>query len=125
VAVLEHVALKASDLTRTRAFYAALGAELSPHAGGGRLFVTFGSSTRLIFDHSDSPPDVSAVTYLGLELASFTEVDALFTALAGRAEIRRDLREEYRQATGPYGFFVADPDGYVIKVFKYHTAEQA
>ena len=122
---LEHVALKASNLDRTRAFYAALGAELSPHAGGERLFVTFGSGTRLIFDQVDSPPDVSAVTYLGLELDSFAEVDALVTDLTGQAEIRRDMREEHRHATGPYGFFVADPDGYLIKVFKYHTADEA
>lgn len=121
MALLEHVAFQARELDRTQAFYELLGAETSRQAGGKRLFVTLDSPTRLIFDHTDSPPDVSAVTYLGIELDSFEEVDTLFTLLSERASIQRDLREEYRHAAGPYGFFVADPDGYVIKVFKYHT----
>ncbi|EYB69167.1 hypothetical protein DEIPH_ctg011orf0154 [Deinococcus phoenicis] len=121
MALLEHVAFKALDLDRTQAFYESFGAETSRHASGKRLFVTLDGTTRLIFDHTDSPPDVSTVTYLGIELDSFGEVDAMFTRLSERAAIRRDLREEYRHAAGPYGFFVADPDGYVIKVFKYHT----
>lgn len=123
MAVLEHVAFKASDLDRTQAFYELLGAETSLH--GKRLFATFDGGTRLIFDHSDASPDVRAVTYLGLELDSFDEVDALFARLSGQVSIQRDVREEYRHTTGPYGFFVSDPSGYVIKVFKYREAEEA
>lgn len=123
MAVLEHVAFKAHDLDRTRAFYRLLGAETSLH--GERLFATFASGTRLIFDRSDVRPDVAALTYLGLELDSFDEVDALFTRLSEQVSIGRDVREGYRHATGPYGFFVTDPDGYVLKVFKYHDADEA
>lgn len=122
--LLEHVALKVLDLGRTQAFYEALGAEVSCHAGGQRLLVTLGSGTRLIFDRTDTPPVTAALTYLGVELGSFDEVDALFTRLGARSEIRRDMREEYRHATGPYGFLVPDPDGYIVKVFKYNTAEE-
>lgn len=124
MALLEHVAFRALNLDRTQAFYEALGAQTSRHVAGERLFATFDSGTRLIFDHTTSPPDVSALTYLGLELESFGEVDGLFTRLSELVPIRRDVREQYRHATGPYGFFVADPEGYVVKVFKYHTAEQ-
>lgn len=124
MALLEHVAFKALDLDRTQTFYGALGAETSRHVGGTRLFATFDGGTRLIFDQTTSPPDVSALTYLGLELESFGEVDALFARLSELVPIRRDMREHYRHATGPYGFLVADPDGYVLKVFRYHTAEQ-
>ncbi|KEF34699.1 hypothetical protein RDMS_05615 [Deinococcus sp. RL] len=125
MAVLEHVAFKASDLNRTRAFYDLLGAETSLHRGGQRLFASFGGGTRLIFDHSEQAPDVSALTYLGLELDSFDEVDGLFTRLSEHVRIQRDVREQYRHATGPYGFFVTDPDGYVLKVFKYRDADEA
>lgn len=122
MALLEHVAFKAFDLDSTQAFYKVLGAETSQHAGGERLFVSFGGETRLIFDRAPSAPDTSAVTYLGLELESFGEVDALFTRLSETVAIRRDMREEYRHVTGPYGFFVADPDGYLVKVFNYNDA---
>lgn len=125
MALLEHIAFKASDLNQTQAFYELLGAETARHAGGARLFVTFEGRTRLIFDHADLPPDVSAVTYLGIELATLEEVNGLFDRLPKQVAIQRDVREEYRHATGPYGFFVTDPDGYLIKVFKYHTAETA
>lgn len=123
MAVLEHVAFKARDLDRTQAFYELLGVETSLH--GARLFATFHGGTRLIFDRSETAPDVRAVTYLGLELDSFDEVDRLFARISGQTSIQRDMREQYRHATGPYGFFVTDPDGYVLKVFKYHDAEEA
>lgn len=123
MAVLEHVAFKARDLDRTQAFYELLGVETSLH--GARLFATFHGGTRLIFDRSETAPDVRAVTYLGLELDSFDEVDRLFARISGQTSIHRDMREQYGHATGPYGFFVTDPDGYVLKVFKYHDAEEA
>lgn len=117
---LEHVALKVKNLDQTEAFYSALGARTSCHAAGKRLFVEFDVGTRLIFDVVDSPFTTDALTYLGLELDSDDALDALFTRLSERGPIARDVREEYRHATGPYGFFVNDPDGYVLKIFKYH-----
>lgn len=117
---LEHVALKAHNLTLTEEFYAALGAKTSRHAAGQRLFAEFEQRTRLIFDATDSAPETSAVTYLGVELESDAAVDALFERFSEQFQIARDVREQYRHNTGPYGFFVADPDGYVLKIFKYH-----
>lgn len=117
---LEHVALKARDLALTDAFYTALGARTSRHAAGTRLFAEFNTRTHLIFDATDLLPDVSAITYLGLELESDAEVDALIEHLSQQFQIARDVRDQYRHTTGPYGFFVNDPDGYVLKVFKYH-----
>ena len=79
----------------------------------------------LIFDRSDKKPDPATLTYLGLELASFEAVDRMFEKLAPQISIGRDLRKMYRNAQGPYGFFVEDPNGYVIKVFKYNEPEQS
>lgn len=125
MAALEHVALRGLDLARTQSFYASLGAETCLQAEGERLTVNFGAGTRLIFDRSHTAPEVSALSYLGLELDSVDEVDDLFVRLSTQTTIHNDLRGKYRDATGPYGFFVADPDGYVLKVFKYHTAGEA
>lgn len=36
--------------------------------------------------------------------------------------IERDLREAYRNAGGPHGFFVLDPSGYRVKIFRYNAA---
>lgn len=124
VPTLEHVALKARDLTRTEAFYRQLGGRVSWHAEGQRLFVEFDGGSRLIFDASDALPDTFGVTYLGVELADFRAVDEAFARLAGHSPPHRDVREDYRTATGPYGFFVRDPNGYTVKVFKYHEAAQ-
>ncbi|MCP2014665.1 catechol 2,3-dioxygenase-like lactoylglutathione lyase family enzyme [Deinococcus sp. HSC-46F16] len=123
MAVLEHVAFRARDLGRTQVFYELLGAETSLR--GERLLATFRGGTRLIFDRSETAPDVAAVTYLGLELDSFDEVDRLLARISEQTSIQHDMREHYRHTTGPYGFFVTDPDGYVLKVFKYHGAEEA
>ncbi|AZI44686.1 VOC family protein (plasmid) [Deinococcus psychrotolerans] len=124
MAALEHVALKALNLERTADFYQALGAVISRHDEGRRLFAEFSSGSRLIFDAVATAPDPSALTYLGLELDSECEVDDLIASLTDQSSGVQDMRQDYRQKTGPYGFFVTDPDGYLIKVFKYHNQEE-
>lgn len=118
-ATLEHIALKALNLDQTQAFYARLGGQTERHGQGQRLFVRLDGGSRLIFDQSDTVyPET--VTYLGLELPDFAAVDASFAEFSGTPALDRDVRETYRHATGPYGFFVRDPSGYVVKVFKYN-----
>ncbi len=119
---IQHIALKTSDLERTRAFYKLLGLEADFNLKVGRLWLNFEDGFTLIFDCSDEKPDPATLTYLGLELASFGAVDEMFEKLAPQVSIERDLRETYRDAQGPYGFFVEDPNGYVIKVFKYNES---
>lgn len=116
---LEHVALGALDLGQTRAFYEKLGGAAS-FQGEKRLTVVFGDGCRLIFDLVNALPGAGAVTYLGLELPEFGEVDAAFARFAGCANMGRDMRADYAKASGPYGFFVRDPSGYPVKVFKYN-----
>ena len=120
---IQHIALKTSDLEHTRAFYALLGLEGDLNLDIGRLWLNFEDGFTLIFDHSDEALKPDTLTYLGLELASFEAVDRMFEKLAPQISIGRDLREAYRNAQGPYGFFVEDPNGYVIKVFKYNEPE--
>ena len=119
---IQHIALKTNALRATAAFYALLGLEADLNLEVGRLWLNFKDGFTLIFDRSDKKPDPGTLTYLGLELASFEAVDRMFGKLAPQVSIERDLRETYRNAQGPYGFFVEDPNGYVIKVFKYNKS---
>ena len=121
---IQHIALKTNDLRATAAFYRLLGLEGDLNLEVGRLWLNFEDNFTLIFDRSAEKPDPATLTYLGLELASFEMVDRMFEKLTPQISIERDLREDYRNAQGPYGFFVEDPNGYVIKVFKYNEPEQ-
>ena len=123
MARIQHIALKTNDLERTHTFYKLLGLEADLNPEVGRMWLNFEDGFTLIFDRSDEKPDPATLTYLGLELASFEAVDRMFERLAPQIGIGRDLRETYRNAQGPYGFFVEDPNGYVIKVFKYNEPE--
>lgn len=118
---LQHLALKTNDLEATRAFYLEL-LRLPGRcdAESGHLWVNFDDGFVLRFDRSEDAPKTGAVQYLGLELASFGAVDRMYH-LVSHAPIRRDLRDTYRHAQGPYGFFIADPNGYLVKIFHYHT----
>ncbi len=119
---LQHLALKTNDLRATRAFYLELLRLPGRYdAESGHLWVNFDDGFVLRFDRSEDAPTAGAVQYLGLELASFEAVEWTHDHLAARVPVHRDLRETYRHAEGPYGFFVADPNGYLVKIFRYHT----
>ncbi len=120
---IQHVALRTNDLEHTRAFYKLLGLEGDLNPKVGRLWLNFADGFTLIFDYSDKESEPGTLTYLGLELASFEAVDRMFEKLTPKISIGRDLREAYRNAQGPYGFFVEDPNGYTLKVFKYNEPE--
>ena len=121
MARLQHIALRTNDLERTRAFYKLFGLEEANFdPDGGRLWLSLADGFTLIFDRSDEVPSASSITYLGLELVDFEAVDEMYERVEARAKMGRDMRELYRDEQGPYGFFVEDPNGYVIKVFKYN-----
>lgn len=121
MARLQHISLRTNDLERTRAFYKMLSLEEANFdADIGRLWLSLEGDFTLIFDRSDEALEPFTVQYLGLELASFEAVDEMFEQLSSSVDIGRDMRELYRHEQGPYGFFIKDPNGYVIKVFKYN-----
>ncbi|MBO1437740.1 VOC family protein [Meiothermus sp. CFH 77666] len=118
---LQHIALQSSRLEATRDFYReTLGLPEVRYDGEvGTVWVNFPDGFVLRFDRSSVPPDPGALTYLGLELDDFAQVDAMYQKLSDFLPIERDLRETYRHRQGPYGFILRDPNGYAIKVFKY------
>ncbi|WP_102128171.1 VOC family protein [Deinococcus planocerae] len=117
--VLDHVSFKVRSVAATGAFYAVLGAEVTPYSEE-RLGVRFGGGTRLIFQETNRPFSPDAVDYLGLECGGDAGVDELFARLAASGAQLRDVRAEFASSPGPYGFFLRDPDGYLVKVFHYH-----
>ncbi len=121
MARLQHIALQTNDLEQTRAFYKVLGLEEANYdANIGRLWLNLEDGFTLIFDRSEETLSASTVKYLGLELPDFKAVDRMYEKLAPQAEMGRDMRELYSHKQGPYGFFIQDPNGYTIKVFKYN-----
>ena len=123
---LQHIALKTNHLEKTRTFYKdVLGLEEANYDSEvGRLWLSLEDGFTLIFDRSDETLSAATVKYLGLELPDFQTVDRMYERLAPQVEMGRDMRELYRHERGPYGFFVEDPNGYTIKVFKYNYANQ-
>lgn len=121
----QHLALLSSDLGRTRAFYAdLLGLDIatfSPQEGMLALRLEEGFILR--FHRTEEPFSSASVAYLGLELSSFKAVDELLEQLSKAIPIERNVRERFRRDTGPYGFFIRDPDGYRIKVFSHNYGE--
>jgi len=73
----------------------------------------------LRFDFTEEAFTPAGLSYFGLELPSFADVDTWFGRLKGRVPIVRDLRPKFADRPGPYGFLLRDPDGYVVKLFKY------
>ncbi len=119
---LQHIAFKTNELEATRAFYLELLGLLGRYdAESGHLWVNFEDGFVLRFDRTDDDVFPAEVQYLGLELASFEAVDRMYERLTPHVAIKRDLRETYRHAQGPYGFFIGDPNDYLIKVFRYTT----
>ena len=123
---LQHIALKTEDLELIRAFYKdVLGLEEANYnADIGRLWLSLEDGFTLIFDRTEEEMTDSSLTYLGLELPDFAAVDAMFKQVSAHASVEKDMREQYRHAQGPYGFFVRDPNGYRIKVFKYNYVKE-
>lgn len=119
---LQHIALKTSRLEATRDFYRdTLGLlDVRYDGEGGTVWVNFPDGFVLRFDRTSVLPDPGALTYLGLELENFAQVDSMYQKLSASLPIERDLRENYRHRQGPYGFILRDPNGYAIKVFKYN-----
>ncbi|MGI8522614.1 MAG: hypothetical protein ACR2K3_04795 [Nocardioides sp.] len=67
----------------------------------------------------------AGVRFVGIQLSSRAEVDGWFDRLQESVQVVDDMRERHRSAMGPYGFVVADPDGYRFKLFRYNTGPPA
>ena len=118
---IQHLALKTNDLGATYAFYNdVLGCLGRCDPEVGRIWLDFADGFTLIFDRTDKPLDPEVVQYLGLELKDFGAVDRMYRKVLPHVRVGRDMRELYRDKRGPYGFFIEDPNGYRIKVFKYN-----
>jgi len=116
----QHLALKSRDLAETRRFYhGMLGLEVAGFREGELVAFRLQDGFVLRFDFTEEAFTPAGLSYFGLELPSFADVDTWFGRLKGRVPIVRDLRPRFADRPGPYGFLLRDPDGYVVKLFKY------
>lgn len=119
----QHVALYATDLEAVLRFHRdLLGLEVANYlSDDGVLALRLADGFILRYERLGRPPDPRGVRFIGLELSSFSEVDRWYDRLeAEGVEILSDLRERFRQERGPYGFIIADPEGWRFKIFRYN-----
>jgi catechol 2,3-dioxygenase-like lactoylglutathione lyase family enzyme len=116
----QHIALMTSHLAATYTFYVDL---LGLHPANydparGLLALGLDEGFVLRFEAGEIVlPD--SIRFIGVELDSFDAVDRLHARLAPQVEILTDLRLQFTTAPGPYGFIIADPNGYRMKLFRY------
>lgn len=123
----QHVALYARDLEVVLGFHRdILGLQVAsylPDEGVLALRLADGFIHR--YERSDCPAKSGGVRFIGLELSSFEDVDRWYARLqAEGVEILSDLRERFRDERGPYGFIVADPEGWRFKIFRYNEGSE-
>lgn len=110
------ITLGVSDMQKSRAFYAALGWEMSPismdevtfYQAGGQVLGLY-LQDALNHDTGLDAPKPGGIT-LAVNLQSRDEVDALFAKAVDVGA--KPLKEPHEMPWGGYTGYVADPDGH-------------
>ena len=121
---LRHVALRVTDLARSRVFYERLldmKAVWEPDAGN----VYFSSGTDNLALHQISagelaayqPPKAQLLDHIGVIAESPQAVDRMYGAIAPKIESLggKIAKEPKQHRDGSYSFYFSDPDGNVIQ----------
>jgi catechol 2,3-dioxygenase-like lactoylglutathione lyase family enzyme len=118
---LWHVALRVTDLPRSRAFYEELfGMRVVWAPDADNLYLSSGADNLALHqiaaaDLADAKkPGSQLLDHLGFIMSSPEAVDRLFTRVEqqGGTVVRRPKRHR----DGSYSFYVADPDGNTVQV---------
>lgn len=118
---LWHVALRVTDLHRSRAFYEGLfGMQVVWAPDPGSLYLSSGSDNLALHQIPSAgmadvkKPGSQLLDHLGFIMSSPEAVDRLFTRVEqqGVTVVRRPKRHR----DGSYSFYVADPDGNTVQV---------
>lgn len=122
---LENLQLAVTDIDQTRNFYGEfLGLTELNYMHEHRLAVFEVGDFVLRFKERESfeRGARTPVDFIGLELSSFEAVDAAYDEALEHfpAQQIRDVRNEYADHPGPYGFYIHDPDGYRLKLYRYN-----
>lgn len=121
IAGLHHIAILASEKTRTVAFYEALGFRVTachprPERRDEIVFMTAAGVTLEIFVSAGNPPRMSAPEAYGLRHAAFVvpDAEAVRRALLQAGYQPEELRCD--SINGAPMFFIKDPDGLPIEI---------
>lgn len=132
IKTVDHLHLKCNDLENTRAFYKQFldVNELHYHDEEQLSVLSIDRNQFVIqFQQADQTVENTGnhLGFIGLELESFHEVDQMIkTAEEQYPELLgKDMRDQFRNEKGPYGFFIEDPTGYTLKIFKYNYGKDS
>ena len=121
IAGLHHIAILASEKTRTLAFYETLGFRVTachprPERQDEIVFMETAGVTLEIFVSVGNPPRVSGPEAYGLRHVAFsvTDADAAREAVMRAGYLPEPLRRD--AINGKAMFFVKDPDGLPIEI---------
>lgn len=123
---LEHIQLYCNNLDQTRSFYRdQLNLNELQFMEDEQLsvFATGHHACAIQFQEQENVVDPDyGLAFLGLEFDSKGEIDAIFEDLQqyDAASIQQDMRDQFSRQEGPYGFFVKDPTGYLLKIYHYN-----
>ena len=132
-----HLVLYVKDVAVTRGFYVGtLGCAARRYAPDERfLSVSVGSFILNFYGlkPGEAPPDgySSGVAHLGLELPAQLDVRRFFDRLvdfsrlgSGQSLLQTVAALETSQTSGPYRFYVRDPDGYTLELHTWEGLEE-
>ncbi len=132
-----HLVLYVKDVAITRDFYIdTLGCTVRRYAPGERvLSVSVGGFVLNFYGlkPGEAPPDgySSGVAHLGLELPTRPDVRQFFERLAdfsrfgsGQRLLQTVTDLETSRTSGPYRFYVHDPDGYTLELHTWEGLEE-
>jgi len=127
-----HIVLRARDLNSTRKFYVDIlrCKERRFDDSEGFLSILMGDFIINFYVFKDKmkiPPSYSmGIAHIGFELETRDEVLCFFKILKGSPyRVDRDekkLSESYK--TGPFRFYVQDPDGYTIEIHSWEGVSE-
>ena len=121
----QHVCFESGDLEATLRFYGdLLDLKVAHYEPNSLLTFQLEDGFVLRFEYTDKPVVPQGMRFFGLELPTYDAVDLWFDRLqeAG-VNIVEDLRPRFKDRPGPYGFLIRDPNGYIVKLFKYGPRE--
>lgn len=118
---LRHLALKVTDLTRSRAFYAELfGMRIVWEPDADNVYLSSGADNLALHQATAAEQEAfltkspQYLDHLGFIMETVESVDRLFQVV----EQRRIpvVKPPKRHRDGSYSFYIADPDGNVVQV---------
>jgi catechol 2,3-dioxygenase-like lactoylglutathione lyase family enzyme len=130
---LRHVALRVTNLARSRAFYEALlGMQVVWEPDADNVYLSSGTDNLALHQISAAeldayrPPQAQLLDHMGVILEDREAVDGMYRAIATKVESMggRIAKAPKQHRDGSYSFYFSDPDGNLIQALYEPTISQ-